>query len=80
MNTAHNTKTYLQRRRLAGLLSLFVVAVLSVGLSFFLYRILLRQINTPEEFRAYPSVGRAGSFFWGCSVFRWLSRSSRARL
>lgn len=63
MNTAHNTKTYLQRRRLAGLLSLFVVAVLSVGLSFFLYRILLRQINTPEEFRAYiESFGWKGRF------------------
>ena len=63
METAQNTKAYLRRRRIFGTLSLFAVVTLFIGLAFFLYRILLNQIKTPEEFRVYiESYGWKGRF------------------
>lgn len=53
VETAHNTKSYLKRRRIVGTVSIIVVLFLTAGLSLFLYYVLLAKVDTPEEFRKY---------------------------
>lgn len=62
-NMAGATKSYLKRRRIFTGISLGVAFLLLSGLAFFIYRILIRQISTPEEFKAYiESFGWKGRF------------------
>ncbi|MDD2363159.1 MAG: VTT domain-containing protein [Oscillospiraceae bacterium] len=72
MDTAQNNKTYQRRRRIFGTLSLFIVVVLFIGLAFFLYRMFLKRIKTPEEFRTYiESYGWKGRFvFLGLQILQ----------
>lgn len=63
VKSAHNTKTYHKRRRIVGMISILVMLLLTAGLSFFLYNVLLKQVDTPEEFRAYiEGFGWKGRF------------------
>ncbi|MDD3693741.1 MAG: VTT domain-containing protein [Oscillospiraceae bacterium] len=63
VETAHNTKSYLKRRRIVGMVSIIVVLLLTAGLSLFLYNMLLEKVDTPEEFRDYISgFGWKGRF------------------
>jgi uncharacterized membrane protein YdjX (TVP38/TMEM64 family) len=58
-----NSKEYLRRKRILSAISLIVAVLLLAGLAFFIYRALIHQIRTPEEFRSYiESFGWKGRF------------------
>ena len=62
---ADDTKGYIRRRRVFGLFSLAVILALSVGIAYFVYHVLLRHIDSPEEFKAYiESFGWKGRFVY----------------
>ncbi|HHV51039.1 MAG TPA: TVP38/TMEM64 family protein [Clostridiales bacterium] len=62
-NMAGATRSYLKRRRIFTAVSLGVAFLLFSGLAFFIYRVFIRQISSPEEFKAYiETFGWKGRF------------------